>query len=58
MVVSCLSLNTMRCVTWYLDFSSCSIASELRGGLSLRFDRALASFFNVFSDVEEVFSEV
>ena len=44
MVVSCLSLNTPRCVAWYLDFSSCSIASHMRGGLSLHFARALPSF--------------
>ncbi len=44
MVVSCLSLNTPRCVAWYLDYSSYSIASDFRGGLSLRFARALASF--------------
>jgi hypothetical protein len=45
MVVSCLSLNTPRCVAWYLDFSSCFTASYLRGGgLSLRFARAFASF--------------
>ena len=44
MVVSCISLNTPRCVAWYLDFSSCSVAIDLRGGLSLRFARALASF--------------
>ena len=29
MVVSCLSLNTPRCVAWYLDFSSWSIANDL-----------------------------
>jgi hypothetical protein len=45
MVVSCLSLNTPRCVSWYLDFSNFSIANDLRGGLSLHFSRALASFF-------------
>ena len=39
MVVSCLSLNTPRCVAWYLDFSSCSIASDLRGWLCFRFAR-------------------
>ena len=33
MVVSCLSLNTPRCVAWYLDFNSCSMASDFRGGL-------------------------
>ena len=33
MVVSCLSLNTPRCVAWYLDFSSCSIANDLSVGL-------------------------
>jgi hypothetical protein len=33
MVVSCLSLKTPRCVAWYLDFSSCSIANDLSGGL-------------------------
>ena len=44
MVVRCLSLNTPRCVAWYLDFSSCSKANDLRGGISLRFARALASF--------------
>ena len=58
MVVSCFSLNTPRCVAWYLDFSSCSMANDLRGGLSFRLARALASFFDVLSDVEEVFSEV
>ncbi len=58
MVMSCLLLNTPRCVAWYLDFNSYSIAIDLRGGLSLRFARALASFFNVFGDMEEVFSEV
>ena len=44
MVISCLSLQTPRCVAWYLDFSGCSIANYLRGGLSLHFARALASF--------------
>ena len=44
MVVSCLSLNTPRCVAWYLDFSSCSIANDLSGGLIFYFARALASF--------------
>jgi hypothetical protein len=44
MVVRCLSLNTPRCVAWYLYFSNCSIASDLKGGLSLRFAKALASF--------------
>jgi len=44
MVVSCLSLNTPRCVACYLDFNSCSIANDFRGGLSSRFARALASF--------------
>jgi hypothetical protein len=44
MVVSCLALNTPKCVAWYLDFSNCSIAIDLRGGLSSRFARALASF--------------
>ena len=44
MVVSCLLLNTPRCVAWYLDFSSCSIAIYLSGGLSFIFARALASF--------------
>ncbi len=44
MVVSCLSMNTPRCVAWYLNFNSCSIASELREGFSLRFAKALASF--------------
>ena len=33
MVVSCRSLNTPRCVAWYFDFSSCSIAKDFRGGL-------------------------
>ena len=42
--VSCLRLNTPRCVAWYLDFSCCSIARVFRGGLSLRFARVLASF--------------
>ena len=32
MVVSCLSLKTIRCVAWYFDFSSCSIADDLSGG--------------------------
>ena len=44
MVLSCLSLNTPRCVAWYLDFRSCSIANVLSGGLSFRFASALASF--------------
>jgi len=44
MVVSCLSLNTRRCVAWYLDFSNCSIAIDLRRGLSLHFARVLANF--------------
>ena len=43
MVVSCLSLNTPRCVAWYLDFSSCSIAKVLSEGLSFLFARNLAS---------------
>jgi len=46
MVVSCLSLNTPRYVAWYLDFSSCYIAIDLRGGLSLRFARVLAIYFS------------
>ena len=29
----------------YLNFSSCSIANDLSGGLRFRFARALASFF-------------
>jgi hypothetical protein len=33
MVVSCLSLQIPRCVAWYLDFSICSIANDLSGGL-------------------------
>ena len=45
MVVSCLSLNTPRCVAWNLDFSSCSLAKDLSGGLSFLFARALDSFF-------------
>ncbi len=45
MVISCLSLNTPRCVAWYLDFNNCSVAFYSRGGLSLRLARALASFF-------------
>ena len=57
-VVSCLLLNTPRCLALYMDFSSCSTARLLRGGLSLRFASAFASFFYVFSDVEEMFSEV
>ena len=28
MVVSCLSLDTLRCVAWYLDFSSCSMGID------------------------------
>ena len=44
MVVSFFSLNTPRRVAWYLDFSSCSIAIDLSGGLSFCFARALASF--------------
>ena len=28
MVVSCRSLNTLRCVAWYLDFSSCSTGGK------------------------------
>ena len=43
MVVCCISLNTPRCVAWYLDFNSCFIAVDLREGLSLRFARAFAS---------------
>ncbi len=43
MVVSFLSLNTPRCVAWYLDFSSCYMANDLSGGLSFRFARVLAS---------------
>ena len=43
MVVSCLSLNTPRCVAWYLDFNSYSIAIDYREGLNFRFARALAS---------------
>ena len=59
MVISCLSLNTPRCVAWYFDFSICSIASVLREELSLRFARAFASFLtSLFGDVEEVFSKV
>jgi len=42
--VGCLSLNTPRCVTWYFDFSDCSMACDLRKGLRLRFARAFASF--------------
>jgi hypothetical protein len=37
MVVSCLSFNTPRCVAWYLDFSSCSIAKVLSGGAKSSF---------------------
>ena len=37
------SLNTPRCVAWYLDFSSCSIAIDLSEGLTFWFARALAS---------------
>ena len=44
MVVSYLSLKNPRCVAWYLDFSSCSIANDLSGGLNFRFARALTSF--------------
>ena len=44
-VVSYLSLNMPKCVAWYLDFISCSIAKDLSEGLSFRFARALASFF-------------
>ena len=58
MVVSCLSLNTPSCVARCLDFRSCSIAKVLSGGLSFRFASALASFFNVLGDVEEMFSKV
>jgi hypothetical protein len=43
MVVCCFSLNTPRCMAWYLDFNSCSIAVDLREGLGLRFPRAFAS---------------
>ncbi len=43
MVVCCLSLNTPRCVAWYLDFNSCSIAVDLREGLLLRFAMVFAS---------------
>jgi hypothetical protein len=45
-------------VAWYLDFRSCSKANALSGGLRCRFARALASFFNILGDVEEVFSKV
>ena len=45
-------------MAWYLDFSSCSIANDLSGELSFRFARALASFFYVLGDVEEVLSDV
>ena len=44
MVVSCLSLINPRCVAWDLDSSKCSIAINFRGGLSLRFARALTNF--------------
>jgi len=44
MVVNCLSLSTPRCVAWYFDSSDCSIASDLREGLSWRFARAFANF--------------
>ena len=44
MVLSCLSLNTPRCVAWYFDFRSCSIAKDFKGGLSFRLARAMASF--------------
>jgi len=44
MVVSCLSLNTPRCVAWCLYFSNCSIAIDFSGGLILRVARALANF--------------
>ena len=44
MVVSCLSLNTPRCVAWNLDFSSCSISIDLSEGPSFLFARALTSF--------------
>jgi len=44
MVVICLSLNTPRCVAWYLDFSNSFVAIDFRGRLSLRFARALANF--------------
>ena len=58
MAVICLSLNTPRCVAWYLDFRGCSTTRGLRDGLILRLARAFASFFYIFSDVGEVFSEV
>jgi hypothetical protein len=45
MVVSCLSLNTPRCVACYLDLRSCSIAIVLRLGLRLRLAKVLASFW-------------
>ena len=32
MVVSGLSLNTPRCVAWYLEFRSCSIAKSFEWG--------------------------
>ena len=56
--VSCWSVKTPRCVAWYLDLRSCSIAIVLRVGLRLRLARVLGRFFYVFSDVEEMFSEV
>ncbi len=58
MAVSCLSLNTSRCVAWYLDLRSCSIAIVLRLRLRLRFSQGSSKFLAVFSDVEEVLSEV
>ena len=33
MVVSCISFKTPRYGAWYLDFSRCSIANDLSGGL-------------------------
>ena len=44
MFVSCLSLNTPRYMAWYVYFNDCSIAIDLRGGLSLRFARALDNY--------------
>ena len=39
MVVCCLSLNTPRCVAWYSDFNSCSIAVDLEAAPDIIYAR-------------------
>ena len=57
-VVSCRSLNTPRYVAGHLDFSSCSPAGVLRGGLGLSLASAFVSSFYIFGDADEMFSKV